>query len=253
MSAVLFNNVTKRFVQPELCEPVSALSGLSFSVNPGEIFGFAGLNGAGKTTAIKILLELSRADSGLATVLGGKSAASVLEQIGFAPEISDLPDFLTVDEILEYACVMIGLDATDALVDRAVSLLELDSERSRCVSLLSKGTRQRVSLAAAIVHRPRLVIFDEPSSGLDPMGRRLIKNLIRELNSEDTTVFFSTHILSDLPGLCHRIAVINRGRQIFVGTPAELCGSENCSEIEESFEKLVRADFSSEKQVSVAC
>lgn len=253
MSAVSFDNVTKQFVQPELRESVLALSGLSFTVDPGEIFGFAGLNGAGKTTAIKILLNLCRPGSGQATVLGGRHAISVPDRIGFAAEIADLPDFLTVDEVLEYACVMVGLDATDALIDRAISLLELDSERSRRVGLLSKGTRQRVSLAAAVVHKPELVILDEPSSGLDPMGRRLIKNLIRELNSEGTTVFFSTHILSDLPGLCHRVAVINRGRQIFVGTPAELCGSENCSEIEECFEKLVRADSALDKLAVSAC
>jgi len=242
MSVVVFSDVRQQFVQPGLRDTVNALQGLTFSVSPGEIFGFVGLNGAGKTTALKILLGLCRASSGVATVLGGHQASLMPEKVGFAPEIADLPEFLTVDEVLEYACVMLGIDATDELVDRAVTLLELQEDRLRRVSLLSKGVRQRVSLAAAIVHRPSLVIFDEPSSGLDPMGRRLIKNLIRALHEEGATVFFSTHILSDLPGLCSRIAIINRGRQVFVGTPAELCGSDDCSNIEECFEKLVRSD-----------
>lgn len=242
MSAIVFDGVRKSYYQPATASIIHALDGLSLEVKIGEIFGFVGLNGAGKTTAVKILLGLCRADAGKALVFSGPFAGSMAQKIGFAPEVSDLPDFLSVEELLEYACVLVGVDATDALIDRAVAMLSLEDERLRRVSLLSKGTRQRVALAAAIVHQPQLVILDEPSSGLDPLGRRLIKSVIKRLNGEGATIFFSTHILSDLPGLCNRIGVINRGRQIFVGNPAEFCGSADGAGLEERFEQMILAD-----------
>lgn len=242
MSAIVFDGVRKSFYQPATASIINALDGLSLEVKVGEIFGFVGLNGAGKTTAVKILFGLCRADAGHATVFSGQQASAMTARIGFAPEVSDLPDFLSVEELLEYACVLVGVNATDALIDRAVDMLSLEDERLRRVSLLSKGTRQRVALAAAIVHQPQLVILDEPSSGLDPLGRRLIKSVIKRLNSEGATIFFSTHILSDLPELCNRIGVINRGRQIFVGSPADLCDSLSGAGLEERFEQLILAD-----------
>ncbi len=242
MSAIMLNEVTIKYRHPATGTEITALDQLSLEVSAGEIYGFAGLNGAGKTTAIKVLLGLARPDSGVSSILEGSSAAVSAQRIGFAPEISDLPGFLTVTEVLEYACVLCGVDAADELVRRAIGLLDLSREKGRRVNLLSKGLRQRVSLAAAIVHRPELVILDEPSSGLDPIARKLVKTLIKQLNDEGATVFFSTHILSDLPGLCSRIGLINRGKLIFCGTPDSLSSRVKSGDLEESFEEAVRND-----------
>lgn len=242
MGAIIFDKVSKSYNQPASAAFIQALDGLSLEVENGETFGFVGLNGAGKTTAVKILLGMCRADTGHALVLSGFPARRMIAKIGFAPEVSDLPEFLTVEELLVYACVLVGVDATEALLDRAIRMLALADERKRQVALLSKGTRQRVALAAAIVHHPQLIILDEPSSGLDPLGRHMIKSVIRQLNAEGATVFFSTHILSDLPDLCQRLAVINRGRQIFVGTPAEFCSRNAGKSLEDNFEAMIAAD-----------
>lgn len=239
MSAIVFDSVSKSFDQPGSGKRVAALRGLSLQIQAGEIFAFAGLNGAGKTTALRTLFGLCLPDSGVVTVLGGKAAAASLPAIGFAPEVPDLPTFLTVEELLAAACELSGACPASARLDRAISMLLLDEERHRLVGVLSKGTRQRVALAAAVVHQPELVIFDEPTSGLDPVGRKLVKSVIRQLNQEGATVFFTTHILSDLPGLCSRIGVINNGSLIFAGTPAEFCGSESLADLEERFATLV--------------
>lgn len=236
MSAIVFDQISRNFVQGDSGRQITALRGFSLRIDPGEIFALVGLNGAGKTTALKILFGLCRPDSGSIEVLGGKPP---LARIGFAPEVPDLPEFLTVDELLAHACRLSGVEFSSARLNRAVQMLSLNDERNRVVEKLSKGTRQRVSLAAAIVHQPELVIFDEPASGLDPLGRRLVKSLIRQLNQEGATVLFTTHILSDLPGLCSRIGVINSGSLLFTGSPAEFCGQEPLTSIEERFSALV--------------
>ena len=239
MSAIEFAEVCKTWGQSDSRNRVAALCQLNLRVDQGEVFALAGLNGAGKTTAIKILLGVCRADSGSASILGGRDSLATLPSLGFAPEEPDLPAFLTVEELLTAACGLSGVPITPGRLDRVLELFSLDSERLRRVGELSKGTKQRVSLAAAVVHQPKLVIFDEPASGLDPLGRQLVKNAIRKLNSEGATVFFTTHILSDLPGLCSRIGVLNHGKLLFAGTPAEFCHSESLPALEERFSALV--------------
>ncbi len=240
MNVIVFDGISKAYRQTASSSRIEALSGLSLKIQTGEVFAMAGLNGAGKTTAMKILLGLCRPDSGSVSLLSGVSSADGgLVATGYAPEEPDLPAFLTVDELLRASCELSGTKPASALLDRAVQMLSLSDERHRIVEQLSKGTRQRVSLAAAIVHRPELVILDEPASGLDPLGRHLVKNVIRQLNSEGATVFFTTHILSDLPGLCSRIGVLHHGKLAFVGTPAEFCGSETMPALEERFAALV--------------
>jgi ABC-2 type transport system ATP-binding protein len=253
MSAVSFSGLKKSYFQPAVSLPIVALEDLSLEVAEGVICGFVGLNGAGKTTALRILLGHAHSDCGTATILGGQRAEDIPHRYGFAPEIPDLPGFLSVEELLEYSCVLTGVDASDELIDRAINLLELHDERHRRVGELSKGTRQRVSLACSIVHRPQLVLWDEPSSGLDPLGRKLVKDVIRRLNSEGATIFFSTHILSDIPGLCHHIGIINRGRCIFSGSLPRLCESGSGSDIEECFEALLRSDREKKAEQVVEC
>lgn len=239
MSPIEFAGISKSYLQAGSGLRINALSSLNLKIEPGEVFAVAGLNGAGKTTAIKILLGLCRPDAGSIGLFGEAPGPGSLALTGFAPEEPDLPDFLTVEELLAAACRLSGVEPAAALVDRAVQMLSLTEERSRIVEQLSKGTRQRVSLAAAIVHRPRLVIFDEPASGLDPLGRQLVKNVIRQLKIEGVTVFFTTHILSDLPGLCSRIGILSHGRLIFVGTTEQFCDSDTLSALEERFVAVI--------------
>ncbi len=239
MSVIVFDGISKSYTQSGSGRCIAALCDLNLTVEQGEVFAVAGLNGAGKTTAIKTLLGLCQADAGSVSLLGAPPVPTSLASTGFAPEEPDLPAFLTVEELLRAACELSGVKPASALLDRAVQMLALTDERSRVVEELSKGTRQRVSLAAAIVHRPGLVIFDEPASGLDPLGRQLVKNVIRQLNAEGVTVFFTTHILSDLPGLCSRIGILSRGTLVFTGTPAQFCDSEALPALEARFAALV--------------
>lgn len=239
MNVISFDAITRSYSEPGSRRRVEALRGLTLQIRAGEIFAVAGLNGAGKTTAMKILLGLCRPDSGVIIRPGQPGPAGETVSVGFAPEEPDLPEYLKVTEVLHAACRLSGVRHSDALIDRAIQMLALEQEKDRLVEQLSKGTRQRVSLAAAIVHRPQLVILDEPASGLDPLGRQLVKRVIRQLNQEGATVFFTTHILSDLPGLCHRIGILHAGRLVFEGTPIEFCDSDSTVELEKRFAGLV--------------
>ncbi len=239
MSAIEFADVCKTYGQPGSRNRVAALCHLDLKIEAGEVFALAGPNGAGKTTAIKTLLGLCRPDSGKIGIFAGQNAVSAPGMAGFAPEEADLPEFLTVEELLQTACGLSGVTPAPAMLDRAVKMLELAEDRYRRVGELSKGTRQRVSLAAAIVHEPKLVIFDEPASGLDPVGRQLVRSMIQQVHSQGTTVFFTTHILADLPGLCSRIGILRHGELVFTGTPAEFCPSDALPALEERFAMLV--------------
>lgn len=239
MNLVEFAGIYKAYGRIGTNSRVEALRGLSLQIAAGEIFAVAGLNGAGKTTALKTLLGFCRPDSGSVHLFPAQPQPFDRRLLGFAPEETDMPLYLTVEEFLSSACELSGVKPSPELLKRAIQMLHLDAERGRLIDELSKGTRQRVSLASAIVHCPELVIFDEPASGLDPMGRKLVKNVIRQLNDEGATVLFTTHILSDLPGLCSRIGILDRGALVFVGTPAEFCGSDSLPVLEERFAALV--------------
>ncbi len=239
MSLIEFAGIYKAYGQTGSSHRVEALRGLTLQISAGEIFAVAGLNGAGKTTALKIMLGLCRADSGSVRLFPEQAQPFARHLLGFAPEEPDLPPYLTVTEFLGCACELSEVEPSPELLGRAVQMLDLDAERDRLIDELSKGTRQRVSLAAAIIHRPSLVVLDEPASGLDPLGRKLIKNVIRQLNSEGVTILFTTHILSDLPGLCSRIGILDRGSLVFSGSPADFCDSDSLPVLEERFAALV--------------
>lgn len=201
------------------------LHGVSFEVGPGEIFGFLGPNGAGKTTSIKAILGLVRPDAGDIRVLGGSIArASVRARLGFLPERSYFPEHLTGREVVTQHALLAGLSFAQAK-KRADTLLErvgMGHAGRQLLRSYSKGMLQRVGVAQALVGEPDLVIFDEPMSGLDPLGRRDIREVITELKQRGTTVFFSTHILPDVEMLCDRVAILIRGRVQRTGKLAEL-------------------------------
>ena len=205
---------------------VRALDGLTLQVNEGEIFGFLGANGAGKTTTLKLLMRLIFPTSGNARILGQHiSDLAMHNRIGYLPENPYFYDYLTAREFLNYCGQLFGIPPT-ARKQRTAELLtrvHLDT-KSWDVHLrkFSKGMLQRVGLAQALVNDPAIVFLDEPMSGLDPVGRREVRDLIAGLRQEGKTVFMNSHILSDIEVLCDRVAILKHGKLAHVGRLDEL-------------------------------
>lgn len=202
-----------------------ALTDLNLRVERGEVFGYLGPNGSGKTTTLKLLMGLLWPDSGSARVLGfALDDRRWKFRAGYLPEQPYFYDYLTAAEYVEYAGQILGLDRPRRRA-RARELLELVGlGRSLNVALrrFSKGMLQRLGLAQALVNDPDIVFLDEPMSGLDPLGRRLVRDVILDLKARGKTVFFSTHILPDAEALCDRVAVLRGGRLLKVGRVDEI-------------------------------
>jgi ABC-2 type transport system ATP-binding protein len=208
--------------------PKRALSPLRLTVEDGEIFGFLGPNGAGKTTTLKLLMGLVFPTSGSARLLGQEwTEPEVKAQIGFLPEQPYFYDHLTAHELLNYYAQLSGVPAKERSrrVDSTLHRVGLKDVNGVQLRKFSKGMLQRVGIAQAILHDPKLVFFDEPMSGLDPMGRREVRDLMEQLKQEGKTVFFSTHILSDAEALCDRVAIIHKGELRGIGAVADLTSS----------------------------
>ena len=205
--------------------PYRALDSLSLEVRQGEVFGFLGPNGAGKTTTLKLLMQLVFPTSGRAELLGRPLGdLAVKRRIGYLPENPYFYDYLTAEELLTYFAALFGYDAAEGR-RRAARLLDevgIAGERRLPLRKFSKGMLQRVGIAQALINDPDLVIFDEPMSGLDPLGRRDVRALILRLRDRGCTVFFSSHVLSDAEALCSRVAILARGRLVASGGLHEL-------------------------------
>jgi len=201
------------------------LNGLNLEVPQGSIFGYLGQNGAGKTTTIKILMGLQFATGGEAWMLGENVRNSrARNNVGFMPENPYFYEYLTADEALEFYGKLSGMDR-DTRRSRSRQLIsDFGLSHASKVQLrnYSKGMRQRLGLAQAVLHQPPLVILDEPMSGLDPLGRRDVRNVILSLRDAGQTVFFSSHILSDVEEICDRVCVLDRGRKVAEGAISSL-------------------------------
>jgi len=205
-----------------------ALRPLNLKVEEGEIFGFLGPNGAGKTTTLKLLMGLIFPTAGSARILGMElDDPRMKAQIGFLPEQPYFYDYLTARELLEYYGQLSGVKAKlrSSRVNEVLRRVGLPDVGGVQLRKFSKGMLQRVGIAQAILHDPQVVFFDEPMSGLDPMGRREVRDLMEQLKVEGKTVFFSTHILSDAEALCDRVAIIHQGELRGVGAVADLTSS----------------------------
>ena len=205
-----------------------ALCPLHLNVEDGEIFGFLGPNGAGKTTTLKLLMGLVFPTAGCARILGMDiNDPRMKAQIGFLPEQPYFYDYLTASELLEYYAQLSGVPARDrrAKVKEVLARVGLPDAGTIQLRKFSKGMLQRVGIAQAILHDPKVLFFDEPMSGLDPIGRREVRDLMQELKDKGKTVFFSTHILSDAESLCDRVAIIHQGELRGVGAVADLTSS----------------------------
>ncbi len=205
---------------------VRALDQLTLSVRRGEIFGFLGPNGAGKTTTLKLLMRLIYPTAGTARILGQPiDDVATHARIGYLPENPYFYDYLSGRELLEYTGSLFGLSKA-ATRERATQLLErvgLDRDRAdRQLRKYSKGMLQRVGIAQSLVNDPEVIFMDEPMSGLDPIGRREIRDLLLDLRRQAKTIFFSSHILSDVETLCDRAAIMSAGKLLRCGTVAEL-------------------------------
>jgi ABC-2 type transport system ATP-binding protein len=226
MSAIRTEGLTKHFsVGFWRPRPYVALDDLTLDVPEGEVFGFLGPNGAGKTTALKLLMQLLYPTAGRATILNRPIGdVQVRRRVGYLPENPYFYDYLTAEELLEYFAALVGCDPA-ARRRRVSALLDdvgIGAQRRLQLRKFSKGMIQRVGIAQALINEPEVVILDEPMSGLDPIGRREIREMILGLRARGCTVFFSSHVLSDAEALCSRVAVLAGGRLVAAGALSEM-------------------------------
>jgi ABC-2 type transport system ATP-binding protein len=205
--------------------PYVALHPLTLSVGQGEVFGFLGPNGAGKTTTLKLLMQLVFPTAGVAEILGRPIGdRETKRRIGYLPENPYFYDYLSAEELLTYFAGLFGYRAADRAT-RAKALLDevgIGAERRMPLRKYSKGMVQRVGIAQALINDPEVVFFDEPMSGLDPLGRREVRELILRLRARGRTVFFSSHVLADAEALCSRVAILAAGRMVASGALADI-------------------------------
>ena len=217
-----------------------ALRDLSLTIAQGEVFGFLGPNGAGKSTTIKLLLHFLKPDSGSLRILGKTVGQEEFRhRIGYLSEVPVFYDHLTARETLLLSGRLSGMtrQAIDQRIPLLLARMTLTEAADRRVGGFSKGMKQRLGMANALVHDPEVLIFDEPMSGLDPIGRHQIKGLIAELKQEGKTIFFSSHILSDIEALCDRIGVIHQGVLLYSGGLGEFLGPD--VSLEERFVRVI--------------
>ena len=209
---------------------VEALRGVTFEVREGDLFGFIGPNGAGKSTTLKILLGLLQADAGVATLMGRPAGSpSSRADVGFLPEQPYFYDYLTGREFLRFYGQLSGLPwkALRKRVGEVAELVRLKPDAlDRKLRTYSKGMLQRIGLAQSLLARPKLVVLDEPMSGLDPLGRRDVRGLLKDLHAQGITVFYSSHVLSDVEAICTRLAMVVDGRIARQGTVDEVLSGE---------------------------
>ncbi len=232
-------------------KPVRALDDLTLNVRPGQIFGFLGGNGVGKTTTIKTLMRLIFPTEGSAKILGHDIAdVQMHSRIGYCPENPYFYDYLTARELMEYLGELFGYDKTTRKTKteellNAVGLDEKDWKRQ--LRKYSKGMLQRVGLAQSLINDPEIVFLDEPMSGLDPVGRREVRELIASLRDKGTTIFMSTHILSDIEALCDEVAILRNGKLAASGNLNDLLTTSGESRSLEISIQNVAADAIREK------
>jgi sodium transport system ATP-binding protein len=237
------HHLVKRF-QDRKRGTVCAVNDVSFSCRPGEIYGLLGANGAGKTTTLRILATILAPSEGTAIVAGHdviKDPQCVRSRVGFLSTATALYGRLSAREMVEYFGRLHGLDEPTLRrrVDEIFSRLEMNDFRDRRCDKLSTGMKQKVSIARTLVHDPSVMIFDEPTLGLDVMAARTISGFIRECRDHGKTVVFSTHVMSEVEKLCDHIGIIHDGKLLVEGTLPELRGQFGISDLEDIFVKVV--------------
>ena len=234
-SAIQFHDVKKKFANSIVLDAVS------FEVRRGEFFGLVGVNGAGKTTLIKSLLDLSSVDSGTIEILGvNHRLTSSRKPMAFLPERFMPPYYLTGGDFLKYMLKLQSIPYSKPDAENMLAALDLDlSALPKPVRSYSKGMAQKLGLAACFLSHKALYVLDEPMSGLDPKARALLKAQIQQLRENGCTLFFSSHALTDIEEICDRMAILHKGKVIYVGTPASLCQQFEAKNLEEAFLRCI--------------
>jgi ABC-2 type transport system ATP-binding protein len=220
-SAVKLENVKKGF------GTIQAVKGLSLQIDAGTVFGFLGPNGSGKSTTMKMILGLLKADSGSVNVYGidvSSNPWEVKKVVGYVPESPRLYEFLTGLEYLDFIADVYGLDAETKKkrIKEYLEAFDLENRENEMISGYSHGMKQKIAIIAAVLHKPKLLILDEPLSGLDPKSAKIVKDLLHRLASEGVTTIMSTHVLEIADAVCDNIAIMYQGNKIAEGKPAEL-------------------------------
>ena len=229
MSAISIRNLRKTYRRSWASGPVDAVRGISLEVAEGEVFGFIGPNGAGKSTAIKILTGAMRQSGGEVHLFGVPvNQPSARRGMGYVPENPSLPDYLSPLEILQMAMELQGLHLPDTKSHCMTWLarFQLDHVATRPIRSFSKGMAQRTALAHALCAKPRLLILDEPLSGLDPVGRRDVVNILAEYKQNGGTIFLTSHVLHDVERLADRFGLIQKGQLLTISSPNDLAGGQ---------------------------
>ena len=225
-----------------------AVDGVTFTVKRGDILGFLGPNGAGKSTTMKMITGFLRPDAGTATVDGidvTVDPVAVKQKLGYLPESAPAYPEMTVEEFLGFIAEVRGFRAADAKaaqVDRAIALTHLAPVRKQTIETLSKGFKQRVGFAQALLHDPAALVLDEPTDGLDPNQKNEVRSLIKKMASEKA-VILSTHILEEVDAICNRVIIISRGRVVADETPERLRARQPGARLDEIFRTLTHGDI----------
>lgn len=246
-------NLWKRY------ETVTALRGLDFNVKYGEIHGLLGPNGAGKTTTLKIIVGLLKKDKGMVKVVGYNIDEEPFEYkryIGYLPEYPNLPLYLTVEEFIKYVARIrdVPINIINDRMNDLLNRLEIGDKRNELIANLSKGMKQKVAIIASLIHKPKLIIMDEPFLGIDPMGQKTVKDILQEMINDGHSVLVSTHILDTAERLCDRVTIIYNGENLGTGTLDELrkhAEAEKGSTLEEIFIKLIEEASTEEEREEI--
>ena len=213
-----------------------AVDDLTLHISPGEIYGFIGHNGAGKTTTLRSVAGIQSFDSGEITI-GGRSIRTdplaCKQMMGYIPDNPDLYDYMTGIRFLNFIADVYGVSAEDRKrrIDEVAGRLELTNDLGQPIASYSHGMKQKLAVVATWLHRPRLILMDEPFVGLDPMASRLLKDMMREVCNKGGAIFFSTHVLEVAEKLCDKIAIIRQGKLVRAGTMDEVRGDESLEEV----------------------
>lgn len=231
MNVIEINGVTKNFPSKKFSgEKIKALDNVSFSVGSGEIFGLLGPNGAGKTTLVKILLGITYSTAGKATLFDKPvTDFNIKKKVGYLPENHKFPNYLTGEQVIDYFGRLSGLRKSDLekKTYKYLKIVGMDEWGTTKIKKYSKGMLQRLGLAQAMISNPDLIFLDEPTDGVDPIGRKEIRDVLLELKSQGKTIFLNSHLLSEIELICDRVAILNKGALIKEGSVEDITTSEN--------------------------